>query len=177
MVETLKKWRFLYTLEAILFIFLGLAAIVTPFIFTISFELLIGCLFLVGGIVQGVRTFKQGFETAGFWLNILVALLSVFCGVYLLSKPMQGIIALTLLLAIFFFFDGASKVWLFFKANDTNVRGWFLISGVLSLLIGCLIYFGLPESTIWAIGTLVGVNLLMSGVSLLAILYGALRSN
>ncbi|CRX39430.1 HdeD family acid-resistance protein [Estrella lausannensis] len=177
MIETLRKWKFLYTLEAILFIFLGLAAIVAPFIFTISFELLIGCLFLVGGVVQGVRSLKQGMETAGFWLNILVSLLSIFCGIYLLSKPIQGIIALTILLAIFFFFDGTSKIWLFFQSKDVRPRGWFLLSGILSFLIGSLIYFGLPNSSVWAIGTLVGVNLLMSGVALLAMIYGALKSH
>lgn len=169
MDETIKKWRSLYIFEGIFFILLGIAALIFPFIFAVSFDLLFGCLLLIGGVVQAFRSFSQGITTSGFWLSILASVLSIACGIYLLAKPLHGIIALTLLLAIFFFMDGASKIWLWFQTKGADYRGMFLLSGILSLLIGCLIYFGLPASSLWAIGTLIGVNLLFSGITLLFI--------
>lgn len=173
MNETIRKWRFLYTLEGIFFILLGIAALIAPFIFTLSFELVIGCLLILGGIIQAFRSLQQGIETSGFWLTFLASLLSVVCGIFLLARPLQGIIALTLLLGIFFFFDGASKIWLWFAAKGASYRNLFLFSGILSLLIGCIIYFGLPGSAFWVIGILVGVNLLMTGISQLIVLHQA----
>lgn len=170
MNETLKKWRTLYTFEGIFFILLGIAALIAPFLFTISFELIVGCLLIIGGLVQGYRSFAQGVSTSGFWLSLLTSILSVVCGVYLLAKPLQGIVALTLLLAVLFFIDGATKIWLWYKAQNANYRGAFLLSGILSLLIGGIIYFGLPGSSFWAIGTLIGVNLLVTGITQLFVI-------
>jgi len=174
--ELFKKWHWLYTFEGILFILLGIAALVTPGIFSLSFELIVGFLLVIGGLVQGYRALKQGVHSTGFWLTLLTAILSVICGAYLLAKPLQGIIALTLIIAVLFFVDGATKIYLFFAAKDANYRGAFLLSGILSLLIGAIIYFGLPGSSFWAIGTLIGVNLIITGITQLTVLHQVKKS-
>lgn len=100
-MEKLSNYRGLIYFEAVLFMLLGLAAIAVPHIFTIGFELLIGTLFLVGGIVQFIRLF-QTWNEPGFWGTFGNALLNLVLGALLLFYPILGVISLTYLLIAYF---------------------------------------------------------------------------
>lgn len=158
-MELFQKYRGALIVEGIIFIILGILAIAMPKLSTLSVELLIGWLFIIGGIVQFVRTFQ--FHKAG---EIIWSLISVIvylaAGVILLAYPLTGVLTLTLLLALFFLIEGIAKLVLSFEMRSFGNWGWLLFSGIISIILAALIWSGWPGTAAWVIGLLVGINLL-----------------
>lgn len=167
------NWGWLLAL-GILWIILGTAAIVMPFAATLAVELLLGGLLVVGGVGQLIQTFRcRGWQ--GFAINLLSGLLALGIGVILLLYPLQGILTVTLLLAAFFVAEGIFKLIMAYQHRTFPNWGWVMFSGVLSLVIGLLIWLGWPSSAIWAIGMLVGIEFIFSGWSLVMLALTAHR--
>lgn len=167
MSELINQNRGLYIFESIIFILLGIAAIAIPQLFTYSVEILVGCLLLIGGIIQGYRSIKSG-----DWGTIISAIFSLIVGILLLAYPITGIIALTLLIAIFFLIEGFAQLYLGFKMRELRGWGWMIFSGLVSLFLAGLIWTELPGSAAWVIGLLLGINLLIFGFSQLFLVLG-----
>lgn len=166
MLEAIKKNRKLVIFEAIVFILLGIFAIALPNIFTLGIELLVGWILLIGGVIQTVRSFKA--KGKGFWLSLLTGLLAIIIGVLLLFFPLRGILTLTLLLTIFFLFEGIAKITMAIQMRKQVAQwGWLLLSGILALAIAFIVWSAWPSSAFWVIGLLVGINMLFFGFSLL----------
>ena len=169
--DHLTENRGLFLFESILFILLGLFAIAIPQLFTLSIELLLGSLFVVGGVFQTFRLLRNS-DMGNFWPTLIGSLCSIALGVLLLAYPIKGVVALTLLLAIFFLIQGIAQIILAFRLKPVNGYGWMLFSGVVTLILSYLIWSGLPSTAAWVIGLLVGINLLFTGFSLLFIWFG-----
>lgn len=156
--------------EGLFFVLIGMAAIALPGLFTLSIEMIIGFLFLIGGIVQSVRAIKS-WKNNGSGVELVSALLSVAIGATLLAYPLSGMVTLTLLLGIFFVIDGIAKIswgW----PNRTTPQWWgIVLSGIISLFLAAIILSGLPGTAAWTIGLLVGINMLFFGIALMAISY------
>lgn len=173
MLENFRKNRKLLIFEGIILVLLGIFAIILPNIFTLGIELLLGWLFLAGGIVQSFRTF-QSMHAEGFWPSLIASLIAIAIGIMLLLYPIGGMITLTLLLTIFFVVEGIAKIILAIELRNQLPRwGWMLFSGILALAIAGIIWSQWPSSAYWVIGLLVGINMLFFGMSLLAIAGGA----
>jgi uncharacterized membrane protein HdeD (DUF308 family) len=84
---------------------------------------------------------------------------------YVISHPALGVASLTLVLASLFLVEGILNIALFFRARSVRGSGWLLIDGIVTLLLGLMIYMQWPSSSVWAIGTLVGVSMIISGVT------------
>jgi uncharacterized membrane protein HdeD (DUF308 family) len=97
--------------------------------------------------------------------RLLVGLAYVFFGAYLIARPALGVASLTLVLASLFLVEGILNVVLFFKIRSLQGSSWVLIDGIVTLLLGLMIYAQWPSSSVWAIGTLVGVSMIISGVT------------
>lgn len=164
-MEKISNYRGLIYFEAVLFTLLGLAAIAIPQIFTVGFELLIGSLFVAGGIVQFIRLF-QSWDEPGFWGTLGNALLNLVLGGLLLFYPILGIISLTYLMIAYFLVDGISKIYFATQIKGYEKWGWVAFSGIISLLLAGLIFSGLPGTAVWTIGLLIGINMLFFGFSL-----------
>jgi uncharacterized membrane protein HdeD (DUF308 family) len=150
-------------LMGVLFIVLGLVAIVEPMVAGLAVTVLAGWLLLAGGIVHAVSAFRGGGAKTVIW-HALLAVLYVFGGFYFVTHPLLGLGTLTLFLAAILFIEGVVWVVAYFQLRG-NV--WMLLNGVITLVLGLMIWAGWPSSSVWAIGTLFGVNLLMTGMSLL----------
>lgn len=150
----------------ILLIVLGIVAIGFPFATTIAAKIMIGWLFLIGGIAEIVRSFSMN-TWKSLLGNLLVGALYVFVGGWLAFFPLTGIISLTLLLAFLFILEGAVKLAMGFKLKPMDGWGWIVFSALVAILAGVLLIAGLPSTAAWAIGLLVGVNLLGAGLSYL----------
>src|ERR1700727_4108973 len=96
---------------------------------------------------------------------MLVGLAYVCFGVYLIARPAVGVASLTLVLASLFLVEGILNIVLFFRARSLRGSSWVLIDGIITLLLGLMIYAQWPSSSAWAIGTLVGVSMIFSGVA------------
>ncbi|NIO09787.1 MAG: HdeD family acid-resistance protein [Deltaproteobacteria bacterium] len=152
----------------IILIILGIFAIGSPLITGVAVAIMVGSFLLVGGIVQFVFAFKAGSWGAGL-LNFIGGALSVVCGVLMIAHPLYGLTFLTLLLAAFFVVEGISKIIFSFQVRPAQNWGWILFSGVVALLLGGMIWYQWPLSGAWAVGLLVGIDILMSGWSIVAI--------
>lgn len=163
-MDIIHKHRGLFIFESIVFIILGLLALFIPGFFTLSFELLVGLLFLVGGAVQFFRSFKSG-EGTNRCLSLLSAILYLAAGVVMLLYPAVGVLSMTLVIALLFFFQGIFQIWFGFSARSLPRWFWWVISGLISIALAAIVWSGWPESAVWFVGILVGVNLLMSGLA------------
>ncbi|MBN2316271.1 MAG: HdeD family acid-resistance protein [Sedimentisphaerales bacterium] len=161
----LKIWRWLLG-TGVIVILLGLAAIFLPFVATLAIEILIAMILLTAGVTQVVHAFKSQ-KPKGFTFRLLAAGLYGFAGILLLVFPLHGALTLTLLLAVFFAIIGAFKIALALHIRPYPSWDWLLISGLIAVVLGALIWMGLPGTATWAIGLLVGIELLFSGGSMI----------
>jgi uncharacterized membrane protein HdeD (DUF308 family) len=149
---------------AVLFILLGLFAIAEPFAAGLGVTLLVGWLLVFGGVAHFFAAFKGG-GAKHVILQVLVGIVYLIGGFYFLTHTIMGVSTLTLLLSGVILAEGVLEIVAYIRLKSAHGASWMLINGVVTLLLGGLIWFHWPSSTVWAIGTLVGVNLLMTGIS------------
>ena len=155
-------------LVGVLLMVLGLMAIASPLVTGVSVAYLVGTLMLIAGLGQcifafGARSFGSGL------LKFLLGGLSVACGVVMIGHPLLGLGFLTLLLATYFVVEGIFEAVLAFQVRPVRGWGWTLLSGVVSVALGLLIWNQFPLSGVWAVGILVGIKLALLGVSMLVL--------
>jgi uncharacterized membrane protein HdeD (DUF308 family) len=168
-----EHWR-AFLIEGILLSILGLAAMIVPPIASLAITILLGWLFLVSGIAGLVLTFWAR-AMPGFWWSLISAALAVLAGMILLAQPAQGTLTLTIVVGAYFFAEGAATI-MYALEHRRELSGrwsWLLIAGVMDLLIAAIIIAGLPGSALWAIGLLVGINLLFGGATLIGVALAA----
>lgn len=152
-------------LLGVLMIILGIVAIAEPFFATLTAELFLGWLFIAGGIIQAIYAFQQNRSSRSLVLKLLLSLLYIGVGILLLANPWAGIVSLTLLVGIFFFVDGVFRVILAFQLKSAARWSWMLLSGILMIILGILIWSQWPFNARWILGLLVGIGLLVNGIA------------
>jgi uncharacterized membrane protein HdeD (DUF308 family) len=166
-MEIFKQNRKLILVEGCLFFALGCLAISAPVLWSFGADIFLGLLFLVGGVAQSVRTWKT-WEGPGSWLACFSALLMLIAGVIMLVNPIIGLVAITTILGIYFFFDGIAKCALTFQLAVGTHKFWVFLSGVISFILAIMIFAGLPEISSWILGLFVGINMLLTGIMLIS---------
>ena len=163
-----EHWK-LFLVEGIVLVGLGLIAIVVPPIATLAFEILFGWLFLISGVIGLITTFWMR-NAPGFWWSLLSAVLGIAAGMVLLAQPLSGVLTLTLILIVFFTMEGVASIMfaLEHKRELTGRWGFMLASGIVDLVLAGIIFVGLPGTAAWAIGLLVGINMVFGGSALIA---------
>lgn len=161
-------WR-LFLAEGIVLVLLGLAAIIIPPLAGLATTIIIGWLFLIGGAVGLVAT-AGAHQAPGFGWSMLSAAVAVIAGGVLLWNPWQGLASLTFVLIAFFIVDGVAIIILALQHRRelTGRWEWMMLGGVLDLVLAAIIISGLPGTLAWALGLLVGIDLVWGGVSLIA---------
>jgi len=141
-----------------------------PLFATVTITIILGWIFLASGIVGLIATFGAR-QAPGVWWSLLSALIAIATGLILLAQPIAGALSLTLLLIVFFIFEGiASAMYAFEHRREMTGRWeWMLISGIIDFVIAGIILAGLPGTAAWALGLLVGINMIFGGVALVAI--------
>jgi uncharacterized membrane protein HdeD (DUF308 family) len=148
----------------VLLIILGILAVGQPVLAGIAVNALIAWLIVLGGVVHLVLAFHARSAGSFIW-RLLVGLAYIVFGGYLLMHPLLGVASLTLLLASLFLIEGVLDIVLYARLRPAQGAGWLLLDGLVTLLLSLLIWMHWPSSSAWAIGTLVGVSLIMSGVA------------
>ncbi len=154
----------LSTLWGVLLIIFGVLAVGSPFIAAVAVNVVIAWLIVLAGVVHLSVAFHKREAGSLIW-RLLVGLAYVFFGVYLIARPALGVVSLTLVLATLFLVEGILDIVLFFRTRPLQGSSWVLIDGIITLLLGLMIYAQWPSSSAWAIGTLVGVSMIISGVT------------
>lgn len=164
MLEHYETNRKYFLFESIIFIILGFLAMAMPALFTYSVEMFLGAILLVGGIVQAIRFFKIS-KPKDSPSTLIMSIASIVLGLLLLVYPITGIIALTILISFLFLIQGIAQVYNGLQMRKLKGSTWIIFSGIISLLLAGLIWSGLPGSAAWVIGLLVGINMLIFGIT------------
>jgi uncharacterized membrane protein HdeD (DUF308 family) len=168
-----EHWK-AFLFEGILLMILGLAAMIIPPLASLAVTIFLGWMFLISGIAGLVLTFWAR-QMPGFWWSLISAALAVAAGIILLARPVQGVLTLTIVLGAYFLAEGVTTI-MYALEHRRELSGrwsWMLFAGVLDILIAAMIIAGLPGSAGWALGLLVGINLVFGGVSLIGMALAA----
>ena len=151
-------------LWGVLLIIFGVVALASPFLAAVAVNGLIAWLIVLAGAVHVMLAFRAHRPGNSIW-KLLVGLAYIFFGGYLLLHPVLAVASLTLVLASLFLVEGILDIILFFRMRPMRGATWVLTDGIITLLLGLMIYMQWPSSAAWAIGTLVGVSLMISGIT------------
>jgi len=166
-----------FLFEGIVLSVLGLAAMIVPPLASLAATIFLGWMFLISGVAGLIVTFWAR-QTPGFWWSLFSAALAVLAGLVLLARPMQGLLTLTIVVGAYFLAEGVATIMyaLEHRRELSERWSWLLVSGLMDILIAFLIIAGLPGSAEWAIGLLVGINLVLGGASLVGMALAARQS-
>jgi len=168
-----QHWK-AFLIEGILLVILGLAAMIVPPLASLAVTIFLGWMFLISGVAGLALTFWAR-QMPGFWWSLISAALAVVAGIILLAQPVQGTLTLTIVVGAYFLAEGVTTIMyaLEHRRELSERWSWLLVAGIMDLLIAAIIIAGLPESALWAIGLLVGINLLFGGASLIGMALAA----
>ena len=169
LAQSVRDHWVLFLIEGIVLIVLGILAIVVPVVATLAVAIFIAWLLLISGVVGLITTFMAR-HAPGFWWSLISAVLAIAAGIVLLGWPVSGAVSLTLLLIVFFAIEGIVTIMyaLEHKKELSGRWAWMFASGIIDLILAVMIFAGLPGTAAWALGLLVGINLLFGGTSLIA---------
>jgi len=162
-------WR-LFLAQGVIMVILGVVAIAWPAIATVAVDIYVGWLFLISGVV-GLVALLSAQDVPAFLWTLLTAALMLVVGILLLWKPAEGAVSLTLVLTAFFIAEGIFQIAasISYRVSVPDAWGWMLASGIADLILAALIIMGWPNTVRWALGLIVGVNLVTSGLAAIMI--------
>jgi uncharacterized membrane protein HdeD (DUF308 family) len=168
-----EHWK-AFLFEGILLVILGLTAMILPPLASLAITIFLGWMFLISGVAGLALTFWAR-QMPGFWWSLVSAVLAIAAGVILLLRPVQGTLTLTIVVGAYFLAEGVATIMyaLEHRRELSERWSWLLFSGVLDILIAAMVITGLPGSAEWAIGLLVGINLVFGGASLIGMALAA----
>jgi uncharacterized membrane protein HdeD (DUF308 family) len=163
-VDVVRQASTVSILWGVLLIVFGMVAVCLPLLAAVAVNALIGWLIILAGVVHLVLGFRAHGAGSMIW-KLLVGVAYLCFGGYVILHPVLGVASLTLLLASLFVIEGILDFVLFAKMRPMHGSSWLLLDGIVSLVLGVLIYMQWPSSSAWAIGTLVGISMIFSGVA------------
>jgi uncharacterized membrane protein HdeD (DUF308 family) len=168
-----EHWK-AFLIEGILLVVLGLAAMIAPLLAGLAVTIFLGWMFLISGVAGLVLTFWAR-KMPGFWWSLFSAALAVCAGLVLLARPVQGVLTLTIVVGAYFLAEGVATIMyaLEHKKELSERWGWLLTAGIMDILVAAMIIAGLPGSAEWALGLLVGINMLFGGATLIGMALAA----
>ena len=160
----LKRVSGISLVLSVLLIIFGILAIALPLASSLGIAIVVGWLVIFAGIAQVVHAFQSKGIGHIVW-KLAVAVFYLAAGAYLLAYPALGVAGLTLVLGTFLFAEGVADVIAYFSARKSGASAWMLLDGVITLVLGFMIWNRWPLSSLWVIGTLVGISMVMTGTT------------
>jgi uncharacterized membrane protein HdeD (DUF308 family) len=173
-VSALHRHWVLYLIEGVVLLVFGAAAVVIPQIATLAVTIFLGWLLFISGVIGLVSSFWMR-AAPGFWWSLVSAVLGIVVGALLIGWPLSGAVSLTLLMVAFFWIEGVVTIMFAIdhRREYSGRWGWMLTSGIVDLVLGVIVVSGLPGSVAWAIGLILGVNLIFGGAALISMALAA----
>ena len=162
-----RAWRSVQAI-GIVAIVVGCVAILIPAVFAVGTAIFIGCILVIASAFLAAAAFTA-YGVGSFLARLAWALLTFVVGIWLILEPHNGSITLTLVLGIYFLVMGLTRIAVALLGRGRRNAGWVGISGVCGLIIGILVLAKFPSSADWAIGLLVGIDLIFAGWTLISV--------
>jgi len=157
-----------FLIEGILLVVLGVAAVLIPVLATLAVTLVLGWILLISGVIGLITTFRA-VRTPGFTWSLISGILGIVVGFLLLRWPFPGTLSLTAVLIAFLLIEGVATIFyaLEHRRSLFGHWGWLLTSGVVDVILAVILFLSLPGAALWALGLLVGINLIFGGWALI----------
>jgi len=177
MAFSIKRFSNAFLIEGIILVVLGVAAIVLPQFASLTIDILLGWLFLIGGAI-GLVTTIMARGMPGFWWVLISAIVTIAAGVLLIGWPVSGMFSLTFVLTAYLVADGIVNIMFGIEHRRLLSQrwGWFVANGVIDLILALIIVMGLPGTAFWVLGLIVGIDLLFGGMALMAFALAARKA-
>ncbi len=161
-----KNWGWFMALGAVIML-LGIIGLFMPLLFTLGTVVFVGWLFMISGVAEVVHAIvRKGWS--GFWGDLLSGLISLAAGVLIVLWPVDAASVLTLIIGVMFLVGGIFRVAL--GVTTKSPYGvWIILHGVISTLLGLMIVAQWPFDTVWVIGTLVAIDLILNGSRMISL--------
>jgi len=162
--ESVRHHWVMFLIEGIVLVLLGILAILAPQLASLAATVFFGWILLLSGVIGLISTLRAR-HAPGFIWSLVSALLGIAAGVILLGWPVQGVFSLTAVLIAFLLIEGVVSI-LFALEHRRGLSGrwgWMLASGALDIVLGAILLAGLPGTALWALGLLIGINLIFGG--------------
>lgn len=161
-----RHWG-LFLLEGILLIVLGTFAVLVPAVASVAATIVFGWILLLSGLIGLVATLRAR-QAPGFGWSLLSAVIGIAAGIILLAMPLQGTLSLTAVLIAFLLIEGVASILyaLEHRKGSSGRWSWMLASGIVDLVLGLILLAGLPGTAVWALGLLIGINMIFGGWAL-----------
>jgi uncharacterized membrane protein HdeD (DUF308 family) len=166
-VEMVRQASTVSVVWGVLLIVFGMVAVGSPFLAAVAVNVVVAWLIVLAGVVHLMLAFRAHGAGSMLW-KLLVGIAYLCFGGYLIVHPALGVASLTLLLASLFLVEGVLDIVLYVKMRPIHGSSWVLLDGIVTLALGAMIYMQWPSSSAWAIGTLVGISMIFSGVARVA---------
>jgi uncharacterized membrane protein HdeD (DUF308 family) len=161
-----RHWG-LFLLEGILLIVLGSLAVLVPAVASVAATIVFGWILLLSGLLGLVATLRAR-QAPGFGWSLLSAVIGIAAGIVLLAMPLQGTLSLTAVLIAFLLIEGVASILyaLEHRKGSSGRWSWMAASGIIDLVLGLILLAGLPGTAVWALGLLIGINMIFGGLAL-----------
>lgn len=174
-LQSIKGQAPLFRKWGIALVVIGALAILFPLVFSIAAKTLLGWIFLLSGAAMLWHAFQaKGWRAATF--SGLIAVLHLALGVYLGFFALTGLVGLTFLLGLAFLCQGGIEVLMANQHRPEQGWGWLIFNGAVTTILGVFLILGLPGTAMWAIGLMLGVNFLTSGLALIGLASAASKT-
>jgi len=170
-----RNW-FWYFALGVLFVFGGVFAFYVPFEASVAVTLIVGAFFLAGGVVGIIQTFMMDADWKGRLIHMIISILNIVAGLFLLFKPLEGLITLTLIVLLNMVIGGALRMVLGFQVRPEPGWGWLLGGGAVSILAAIYLFTQFPDISLVLLGIFAGVSLISEGVAYIMFAFGLRRS-
>ena len=161
-----RHWG-LFLLEGILLIVLGSLAVLVPAVASVAATIVFGWILLLSGVI-GLITTLRARQAPGFGWALVSAIIAIAAGVVLLAMPVQGTLSLTAVLIAFLLVEGVVSILYAFEHRKglSGRWSWMLASGIIDVVLALILMAGLPGTAVWALGLLIGINMIFGGWAL-----------
>ena len=165
--DSLKSNATMLLILGIVTSILGVFALFSPMLSGSVVATLIAVVLIAAGIARLIFSFQAGSFGKGI-LAFALGALTIIAGIWMMTRPLLTLLSLTLLLMIYFLVDGIMEIFAAFKAKPLEGWGWMLFGGIVSVILGIIVWRNLPEASLWLIGVLVGIKLIFAGAAMTA---------
>ncbi|MGH7913109.1 MAG: HdeD family acid-resistance protein [Candidatus Binataceae bacterium] len=160
-IEEVRKHSTWFLVIGIALIIIGIIAIGSAELMTIVSVMFLGWLLIIAGVFEVIHGFTRR-PWSGFFINLMAGVLYAVVGIVMVASPARAAVTLTLLIALILIVAGLFRLFIAFS-TQLHHRGWLILNGVISILLGASIWDSWPLSGLWVIGLFIGIDMIFDG--------------
>lgn len=174
MPNMIKRFCNTFLVEGIFATIIGLLILFLPQISTLALSLMISVGLIIAGIYKLISAVIRRDEIEKAWLSAVISLLMIGIGAYLTIRPLFSLAVLTITVGIYFILEGINSLLIAFQSKNIFKHWWVgILAGFTQFTLAFLIFFWFPQTALYTIGLLIGINLILAGIALISVYTGA----